>query len=179
MTTPDRNARRRIQRFENSSFAARALRLTKGAQSRIRELLISGDGREARKLTTELDAQRRTKERDRSRVRREAARAGVGSLAAIIAALHRTEVTDRENGSHSGPEVSSLEDAIGNSGAREILREQLESTRAYVRGEVQPGRDRWYARDMRFEGLRRANGNNGLHLPSSYDKFFWYHGKRI
>jgi len=110
------------------------------------------------------------------------------AIMSTIAALHATGVTDGD--SHDGDAVTALQDDLGLAGAQEILSEQLESTRAYLDlarqlgrfprvGESQPGNERWHDRDTKYAGLRRANGNNTLHIPNWYDKFFYYHGTKL
>lgn len=100
----------------------------------------------------------------------------------IIAALHDTGVMPRDDS-----DTEALQDDLGLAGATEILREQLESTRAYIAlarqlghtpriGESQPGNNRWHERDTKYAGLRRANGSRGLQIPNWYDKYFFYHG---
>lgn len=107
------------------------------------------------------------------------------AIMSIISALHATGVTDSE--SHNGDAIEALQDDLGLAGASEILREQLESTRAYIAlarslgraprvGESQPGNERWHERDSKYAGLKRSNGGSTLHIPNWYDKFFFYHG---
>lgn len=114
------------------------------------------------------------------------------AIMSTIAALHATGVTERNTGddSHSADKIQTLEDELGLAGASEILREQLESTRAYLAlarqlgrhprvGESQPGNERWHERDSKYGRLRRANGSKTMSLPNWYDKFFYYHGTNI
>jgi len=108
-----------------------------------------------------------------------------------VAALHATGVTDQEEGSHSPARIQDLETEVGRANASDLLKEQLESTRAYLAlarqlgrwprvGESQPGNERWHERDSKYRSMRGAPGTaKTMNLPNWYDKFFFYHGTKL
>lgn len=76
------------------------------------------------------------------------------------------------SGSHSVTSIHELTVAVSRSNARQLLARQLESTQAWVRGNVEPGRTRWFDRG---EWMRdHADGP----INFDYDVFFWYHARR-
>lgn len=184
----DRNARRRLTRFlDNPLFAGRFRKLLKRDQKRITGLIESGEGREARSLTTELDEQRRAKVRERSRQRRadSAPSATSQSLLALIRTLKVMGIPDQD--SHEPDAIDVLRRDLGLDGAKQLLRMQIESGRAWVRGSIQPGNQRWFTQEEILANLGRRDemerANRQLMGDEPFDdvdfrKFFWYHAKR-
>jgi hypothetical protein len=80
------------------------------------------------------------------------------------------------SGSHSVTAIHELTDAVGQRNARSLLRQQVESTQAWIRGNVEPGRSRWFGRDEWMRDHADEIGHGTLNID--YDVFFWYHAKR-
>jgi len=74
--------------------------------------------------------------------------------------------------SHGAVALHDLTNAMGQSGARTVLRNQVQSTRNWMAGNVEPGRTRWFDR----EEYMRTHSENDIRFD--IDVFFWYHAKR-
>lgn len=76
--------------------------------------------------------------------------------------------------SHGTVNVHDATEAFGPQGMGVLLRNQIQSTHAWQRGNVEPGRTRWFDRQEWMVNHLRDSKN----LPSDGDVFFWYHSKR-
>jgi|SRR5882672_5440101 len=74
--------------------------------------------------------------------------------------------------SHGAVALHDLVNAMGQSGARTVLRNQVQSTRNWMAGSVEPGRTRWFDRE---EYMRTHSENE---ISFDIDVFFWYHTKK-
>lgn len=77
-------------------------------------------------------------------------------------------------GSHSVTNLHEHEEAFGKPVTRALLRNQLQATRAWLRGNPGIGNARWEARAQYMADHLRE----GKSLPSDPDVFFYYHGNK-
>jgi hypothetical protein len=83
--------------------------------------------------------------------------------------------TERDPEPSHGPRaIADLVSDIGAPNTRRLLSRQVESSRAWMRGNYQPGRRRWQGQD---EEMRRYLGDEKF-TGTDYSKFFWYHANR-
>jgi len=94
------------------------------------------------------------------------------SLDGLVDALYAIGVA--AGGTHDAANIHELEEALGNPGARTLLRNQLQSTRAWMRGNPGIGNTRWQARAE----YMMAHLRDGKSMPHDIDVFFYYHGKK-
>jgi hypothetical protein len=92
----------------------------------------------------------------------------------ILADLRETGVTSADT--HSDADIEQLIEDIGDRPAERLLREQLESTRRFIDGHMQPGNKRWWNREERWNKLTRRNEE--VSFDDERDSYFYYHGKK-
>lgn len=101
------------------------------------------------------------------------------SLDELLDAVRATGVAsdanaDRFPNSHGMDRIEDLVEDVGRTNAQRLLARQLESSRAYARGSVQPGNARWQEREATLQSMFL-----GAHAPlDTYEPFFWYHARR-
>ena len=92
----------------------------------------------------------------------------------ILADLRETGVTSADT--HSDSDIAHLIEEIGDRAAERLLREQLESTRRFMDGHIQPGNKRWWNREERWNRLTKRNEE--VSFDDERDSYFYYHGKK-
>lgn len=92
----------------------------------------------------------------------------------LVDQIRETGVQDST--SHSDDAIEQLIADVGERSAERLLKEQLESTRRYIEGHLQPGNKRWFAREERWNRLTRQNEEYAF--DEERDSYFYYHGKK-
>jgi len=141
-----------------------------------RELLMTGPGRGSRtpRSSGRRRQARRTGTKAPPKVIKPVPAAGSKRVWKLVDQIRETGVQDST--SHSDDAIEQLIADVGERSAERLLKEQLESTRRYIEGHLQPGNKRWFAREERWNRLTRQNEEYAF--DEERDSYFYYHGKK-